>query len=719
MLKKTGAFFFLVSFVLHAIAQQVIWKDDFESGGGNWNLNATDAIHGKACTSIDNKWEINNKYAGNNAFFIPNTNAQPLGITNQPYSNYLHILSPTIVTGLGIENAHYVWLNKTREQNMAKMASGVNTVGFSNVGFRFWWLNYSNPDTTGQVFYSTNGGTTWVKTPVTYQQDSIWKQSVIQLPAFDNQPDLRFAYVFINPDTGWPPGFAVDEVEIFGTPAGLPTANFSGSPLTLCKDSCVQFFDASSNSPNRWHWNFGTGNPADTSNLKNPKFCYTTAGSFSVTLTAYNGAGASSPNSKINYITVIDCNQPPTPDFTMSQTTICAGDSVTYTDVSAGIINSRYWAFQGAADTAGICRIINDSLPSVTLWYPCAGSRGRDTTYTSVLNVAGPGGSRPLVKNLTVKACIPAVARIKDGSIQRKKCKGDCEKYVYDRAVEDELFITAKPTVTWYIYDDKKNLIKTQVSDTYILQCFPKAGLYDIGIVAENIYGRDSLYYKEISSVMDYPVVMVDETPKTIIADYSVLLNTVDGDNPIYCNLLTEKDKFNGDTTWCHNYFWSYKTDNNEFLKDDIDDWTKENTRARPSEPKWYYIIKENYNQCRSFDSVYVEIREFYNVGVPDIIYPGGGSDRNKAFYIFGNGIGKIDVKIYNRYGQLVFESEDMDLMMRESDKPPHGSTKGWTGDLKNEIGKECEPGVYTYYVKVWHIDGEYKELKGNVTLIR
>jgi hypothetical protein len=403
----------------------------------------------------------------------------------------------------------------------------------------------------------------------------------------------------------------------------------------------------------------------------------------------------------------------------MSQTVICAGDSVTYSDVSAGIITSRYWAFQGAADSAGVCRIINDSLPTVTLWYPCAGSRGRDTTYTSVLNVAGPGGSRPLVKNITVKACIPAVARIKFGNDQRKQCIGDCVDFYYDKAVEDEYFITAEPTITWYLYDDKRNTIKIMVSDTFVTQCFPKAGLYDMGIVAENIYGRDSLYYKEISSVMDYPVVLVDEVEKTIITDYAVLLNTVDGDNPIYCNLLTERDKFNGDTAWCHNYFWSYKDENNEFLRTGIADWTKENTKARPEEPKWFYVIKENYNGCRSFDSMYVDIRKFYNVGVPDLIYPNGRSDRNKAFYIFGNAIGKIDVKIYNRYGQLVFETEEMELIVRESDKPPTGEVRGWTGDFKNQIGKECEPGVYAYFVKVWHTNGDIKELKGNVTLIR
>lgn len=44
---------------------------------------------------------------------------------------------------------------------------------------------------------------------------------------------------------------------------------------------------------------------------------------------------------------IIDFNQPPTPLFTASATNICVGQTITYTDQSAGSPTSRLWTFQG------------------------------------------------------------------------------------------------------------------------------------------------------------------------------------------------------------------------------------------------------------------------------------------------------------------------------------------------------------------------------------
>jgi serine protease len=80
----------------------------------------------------------------------------------------------------------------------------------------------------------------------------------------------------------------------------VPVANFSGSPTSGYAPLTVVFTDQSSGSPTSWSWNFGD---AGTSTSQNPSHQYTTAGTYTVTLTASNSCG-SDLETKTNYITV-------------------------------------------------------------------------------------------------------------------------------------------------------------------------------------------------------------------------------------------------------------------------------------------------------------------------------------------------------------------------------------------------------------------------------
>jgi len=73
--------------------------------------------------------------------------------------------------------------------------------------------------------------------------------------------------------------------------AGPPTASFANPGLAAIGQS-VQFTDQSTNSPTQWAWDFGDGN---TSFLQNPTHNYAAAGVYTVTLTATNALGSSSP----------------------------------------------------------------------------------------------------------------------------------------------------------------------------------------------------------------------------------------------------------------------------------------------------------------------------------------------------------------------------------------------------------------------------------------
>ena len=94
-----------------------------------------------------------------------------------------------------------------------------------------------------------------------------------------------------------------------------PVAAFTTNGTTTCS-GCVQFTDASQNLPTAWLWTFGDGT---TSTLQNPNRCYTTAGTYAVTLRATNAAGVNtSAATSIIYNTTVpvaaSCS-PPTINF--------------------------------------------------------------------------------------------------------------------------------------------------------------------------------------------------------------------------------------------------------------------------------------------------------------------------------------------------------------------------------------------------------------------
>jgi PKD repeat protein len=120
-----------------------------------------------------------------------------------------------------------------------------------------------------------------------------------------------------------------------------PVANFSGAPLSGDYPLTVNFTDLSTNSPTSWDWNFGDGSAHVYT--QNPSHQYTSAGTYTVTLTATNGCG-SDGETKTGYITVTS-PPPPVAAFVGSPT---SGDyplTVNFTDQSSNSPTSWDWDF--------------------------------------------------------------------------------------------------------------------------------------------------------------------------------------------------------------------------------------------------------------------------------------------------------------------------------------------------------------------------------------
>ncbi|PKL64669.1 MAG: hypothetical protein CVV32_08200 [Methanomicrobiales archaeon HGW-Methanomicrobiales-3] len=75
------------------------------------------------------------------------------------------------------------------------------------------------------------------------------------------------------------------------TPVPAPVAGFNGAPLSGIRPLSVSFADTSTNFPEFWLWDFGDGNTTGNT-LQHPEHLYTTAGNYTVTLTATNSGGS-------------------------------------------------------------------------------------------------------------------------------------------------------------------------------------------------------------------------------------------------------------------------------------------------------------------------------------------------------------------------------------------------------------------------------------------
>ncbi|MFK7905433.1 MAG: gliding motility-associated C-terminal domain-containing protein, partial [Chitinophagales bacterium] len=125
------------------------------------------------------------------------------------------------------------------------------------------------------------------------------------------------------------------------------------------------------------------------------------------------------------------------------------------------------------------------------------------------------------------------------------------------------------------------------------------------------------------------------------------------------------------------------------------------NTTARPFEATNYTVVATNEHGCQAVADVGVEI-----IPVPVLVIPNAFSPNsdgiNDFFKIEGRNIESIEIKIYSRWGQKVFEGHSLD--------------DAWDGIFKEE---PLELGVYVYYARAFSFDGEEVFVKGNISLIR
>ncbi|PCI98253.1 MAG: hypothetical protein COB15_06305 [Flavobacteriales bacterium] len=124
--------------------------------------------------------------------------------------------------------------------------------------------------------------------------------------------------------------------------------------------------------------------------------------------------------------------------------------------------------------------------------------------------------------------------------------------------------------------------------------------------------------------------------------------------------------------------------------------------------PTYSYTSAGNYTVClvitdimNCMDSICNEVIVFMPPAVPNAFSP-NGQGSNNVFNVLGGPYKDLEFRVYNNWGELIFESDDQSI--------------GWDG---TRDGAEQPIGVYIFTVRAITLDDEQHTLKGDVTLLR
>jgi len=171
------------------------------------------------------------------------------------------------------------------------------------------------------------------------------------------------------------------------TPIEPPVADFDASPTIGEAPLTVAFTNTSVGSELTYSWDFETDGTVDSSE-NSPSFEFSTAGSYTVTLTVSNSAGTDTATETINVSETV-VQQPPTVAFSASPISGTAPLTVIFTNQSIGDITSYEWDYQNDG-------VVDSTETSPTFTYNSIGD------FTAKLTAIGPGGSNEITSIISV-----------------------------------------------------------------------------------------------------------------------------------------------------------------------------------------------------------------------------------------------------------------------------------------------------------------------------
>jgi gliding motility-associated-like protein len=443
-----------------------------------------------------------------------------------------------------------------------------------------------------------------------------------------------------------------------------PTAAFSDSVLLIgCGVTNMQYTDHSTGlAITSWHWDFGDGASATQ---QNPMHTYTLPATYTVTLVTTNSVGCTDTIAQSVVV------PGPSGTFSFTPTAGCPPLTVNFTAVSPTAI-SYTWDF-------GDGTVVTTATPTVQHTYP------QDIIVTPVLLFGSllPDGTTctltaPTAGQVTVVTVIPTV-------IEHVDTASGC----YPLTVHFSDASTIPPTIPgdsinswlWNFGDGSTSTLRNPP------HTFANAGVYSVSLTVTTFGGctNNNSATPLIITVHPYP-----------IAAFSV--NSANLELP-YDELMCTNQSVGAST-----YIWNFG--------DGIGSSTMVNPQYLYSSIGVFNVRLVAVSSFGCPDTTYVPVTTNADVIFPNAFTPNnqgasGGyytlfSLDNDIFFPYTSGVIDYKFSIFDRWGELVFESLDV--------------KKGWDGYYK---GKLCEEGVYVWKAYLKLNNGKVFEKNGDVTLLR
>jgi len=238
--------------------------------------------------------------------------------------------------------------------------------------------------------------------------------------------------------------------------SSAPVASFTFAPTSPTAGQTVNFTDTSTNTPTSWSWTFGDG---ATSTVQNPTHAFTTAGTYTVTLSSTNATGSNQTSQSVT----VAAAGPTSGSSSFIFSTL--GQQVSFTDTSAQGPMTWSWTFgDGSTSTA----------PNPTHTYAAAG------TYTVSLTVTYPSGAgSPASQSVTVTSA-PLTAPLAAFTFNAASSVAGQVLPFADQS-------TNKPTAWAWKFGDGGTSTSQNPTHTYT-----SAGTYVVTLTASNANGSNS-----------------------------------------------------------------------------------------------------------------------------------------------------------------------------------------------------------------------------------
>ena len=358
--------------------------------------------------------------------------------------------------------------------------------------------------------------------------------------------------------------------------------------------------------------------------------------------------------------------------------------------------------------TDSICNTVDTAFQTITVFAPIA-ITGADTIYScdsTLLSVSTTGGPNSFIWSSNNQFSDTINSNLSDSTLL--VFTPDSSWY-YVRAFSNNC-----SNIDSFLVLNKVPISKLKDTANCLLQ--------DISLSINNL-SNTPIYYSwtptlSIISGANSPTPLVNPDTTTT---YHVLItaqndssctNTdsitvfVPNTNQDSINVWSDKDTlFDGEGTYLHilpNNGYTYQW----IPPHSVDNPTSSDPFATPLTTTTYnLVLTEISSGCAFSERVTVYVYESI-CGEPDVFIPNAftpnADGENDVLYVRGNNVKKMILKIYDRWGELVFETDKQN--------------KGWDGTYKGEL---VEPAVFVYYLTVTCIDKQEYFKKGNITVIR